>query len=220
MYNMKEKIKVLGGILVFGLLVFWVSMLIVQSIFVQQPTKSKILGSNVANSNNSANVPLGKVTVVEFGDFQCPACAVAEPTVERIRSEYGEKISFTFLHFPIPFHENAEIASEAAEAAQAQGKFWEMYKLLYTQQDNWSDSKTPIDIFLVYASQLGLDVNKFKSDITSGVYKAIVQKDLEQGKELGVNATPTFFINDKKVVGAISYDKFKAEIEAALQAAK
>ncbi|MBI4948044.1 DsbA family protein [Candidatus Berkelbacteria bacterium] len=155
-----------------------------------------------------------KIKIVEFGDFQCPACASAADAFEGLKKEKDVQISFR--HFPLTnIHANAEISSYAAEAAANQNKFWEMYNLLYERQTVWSASQAPKDIFIGYAQELKLDVEKFKKDIDSDAVKKIVQRDYNAAIELGANSTPTFFINNKKITGALTVAQWQKELEEA-----
>jgi protein-disulfide isomerase len=160
-----------------------------------------------------------KVTLVEFGDFQCPACAAAHPIVEQILAEYKEDVKFVFREFPLPaaVHPNSKISAYAAEAAGAQGKFFEMYDALYKNQDEWGGDKNPMQFFEKYAKNIGLDMDKFKSDVESKKYEEKIQKDAVDGNALGVTATPTFFLNGEKITGGLPYNEFKAKIDAALK---
>jgi len=195
---MNKEAKIVLGITV-------VIIIAVVGIFI---ASSKNSGSTTTNSSGSTTVDAsvlvrddshkkgaGAVTVVEFGDYQCPACGAAEPTLEQLESKYGDKITFVFRNFPLPQHANAKAAAEAAEAAGAQGKFWEMHDKLYATQAEWSDSKNPLDLFSQYASDLGLDVNKFKSDVSSNAYSSVVQQGLTDGATAGVQGTPTIYVN-------------------------
>ncbi len=158
-----------------------------------------------------------KVTLVEFGDFQCPACGSAHPIVSQLLKEYKEDITFVFRHFPLPIHKNAVTAAMAAEAAGEQGKFFEMHDMLFENQKEWSDNNDPLFIFENYAKTLDLDVEKFSSDIKSKKYKDKIQQDQNDGGVLGVNSTPTFFINGMIQKGALPYESFKQVIENTIQ---
>lgn len=161
------------------------------------------------------------ISIVEFGDYQCPACGAAHSVVNKILKEYQGKISYVFRHFPLSQHQNAEVAAEAAESAGAQGKFFEMHNLLYDKQQEWSEDNNPVDNYFVgYAKTLELDVDKFKKDIEANAYKKTIQQGISAGNALGLTATPTFFINDEKVTGGLPYNQFKEKIDAALKAAK
>jgi protein-disulfide isomerase len=163
------------------------------------------------------SLPAGRqVTIVEFGDYQCPACGAAYPATKEVLKNYGDKINFVFRNFPLPQHKNAQISAEAAEAANAQGKFWQMYDKLYETQKDWGESDKPLDKFLVYAKDLGLDVNKFKADVTGNKYKSLIDNDTADGTALNVNATPTFYINGGVLQGVPTYNDFKSILDQIL----
>jgi protein-disulfide isomerase len=155
-----------------------------------------------------------KVTIVEFADFQCSACQAGYPIVKKITQDYSDKILFVYRYFPIEQPYGLK-AAEAAEAAGEQGKFWEYYDLLFEAQ-----GKLTSDDLKNYAKGLGLDMTKFNAAVDSEKYKDKVMADLADGEKLGVDATPTFFINGKKYVGVQTYDQFKAIIEDGLKSAK
>lgn len=178
-----------------------------------KPADAKVL---VRKNSNKIEATGAKVTVVEFGDFQCPSCGAAHPMVKQILEAYKGKINFVFRHFPFPQHKNAMIAAEAAEAAGAQGKFWEMHDLLFEHQADWSESDKPMEIFQGYAKKLSLDIEKLTKEVKDEAFKNKILADQADGDTLGVNATPTFFINGEKIVGASSYDVFKAKIDGYL----
>jgi protein-disulfide isomerase len=158
-----------------------------------------------------------KVTIVEFGDFQCPACGAAYPIVEQIKKEYKGKVTFVFRQYPLPAHQNGHAAAEAAEAAGAQGKFFDMYNALYQNQKDWGESKNAMDYFKKYAQAMDLDMDKFVADVEGKKYAEKIQKDQNDGNAVGISATPTFFINDEMIVGGLPYDQFKQKIDAALK---
>lgn len=158
----------------------------------------------------------GKVTLVEFGDFQCPACADAYSIVKQVEKDYGDKLNLVFRNYPLPQHANALPAAEAAEAAGAQGKFWEMYAKLYENQDKWSSVGNPIDIFTQYAKDLGLDVDKFTGDVKGEKYKDRILSDQNDGNTIAINATPTFFLDGQKLEGIPSLDNLKSLIDQKL----
>lgn len=147
-----------------------------------------------------------KVTVVEFADYQCPACAALEPTLHELRALYKDNpdVNFVFRHYPLPQHRNAVLAAEAAEAAGDQGKFWEMTTRLYQIQGEWENSTTPMDTFLKIAGELGLDQAKFEQTVSARQHADIINTDKSDALSLGVNATPTLFINGSKFNGSPS----------------
>jgi protein-disulfide isomerase len=155
----------------------------------------------------SATAP---VTIVEFTDFQCPSCAQAQPTLERLSAEYGDRLRLVVRDFPLEQHEFARKAAEAAEAARAQGKYWEYAALLFTNQKALS-----VDKLKEYATQVGLDRAKFDAMLDSGQFADKVQRDYQDGIMLGVNGTPAIFINGR-VTNDRTYEGLKAAIEKAL----
>jgi len=155
-----------------------------------------------------------KVTVVEFGDFECPFCGEEEPVVTQMLHDYAGRILFVFKEFPLSsIHPYAELAAEAALAANAQGAFWPMHDALYAHQT--ALARSDLD---AYASTLGLDVTAFDAALDSGSFKAAVAADVAQGTKIGVAATPTFFVNGISVVGAVPYSELQAVIDRQLAA--
>ncbi len=152
-----------------------------------------------------------KVTIVEFTDFQCPACAQAQPVVERLAQEYGDRVKLVVRDFPLRQHANAFRAAEAAEAAREQGKYWEYVTILFGNQ-----SALDVPQLKEYATRLKLDRQKFDGALDSGKYADAVRRDLQDGDKFGVNATPTLFINGRHVTD-ISYENLKALIDGALK---
>jgi protein-disulfide isomerase len=131
------------------------------------------------------------VTLVEYGDFECPYCGEAYPIVKALQQRLGERLRFVFRNFPLTnAHPHAAHAAEAAEAAAAQGRFWEMHDRLYEHQRALDDAHLER-----YAADVGLDVARFDEEVAAGRYRAPVREDLLSGVRSGVNGTPTFFIN-------------------------
>jgi len=155
------------------------------------------------------------VTIVEFSEFQCPYCSRVLPTMDRILKEYPEKVRIFFRHNPLPFHGDAPLASQAAVAAEKQGKFWPMHDILFKNQQNL---KRP-DLEK-YAAEIGLDMAQFKKDLDDPATKKRVDEDLELGKKLGVQGTPNFFVNGRPVRGAVPFEQFKTVIDDELGRAK
>jgi protein-disulfide isomerase len=149
-----------------------------------------------------------KVTIVEFSDFQCPFCSRVEPTVTQVMKEYGNDVRVAFKQLPLPFHNNAHPAAEAALAAKAQGKFWEMHAKLFANQQ--ALDRPNLD---KYAQEIGLNMNQFKAEMDSGKWKQKVDQELAEGNKIGARGTPSFFINGKPFVGAQPFDAFKGKIE-------
>ncbi|MCA9332256.1 thioredoxin domain-containing protein [Candidatus Saccharibacteria bacterium] len=162
--------------------------------------------SNGPTSGQLSNHTVGKgstgVVLVEYGDFECSACYQYYPIIKQIKEKYNDQITFQFKHLPlfqIQSHENALLAAKAAEAAGLQGKFWEMHDSLYENQPTWGEVSDAQPLFEQYASQLGLDVERFKVDMKGEEVNGIVQADLEEAKSLKFNSTPTFVLDGKKL---------------------
>lgn len=154
-----------------------------------------------------------KVTLVEFSDFECPACGAAQPEVDKVLAKYKDDLRFVYRHFPLDQHPNARRAAEAAEAAGAQGKFWQMHDLLFKNQTNLSP-----DVINGLGIELKLDMDKFTKEATGGTYAAKVKKDQADGVAVGVNSTPTFFLNGQKL-NLFSFADLDKEVQKALEAA-
>lgn len=138
--------------------------------------------------------PDAPVELVEYGDFQCSHCGRAYPEIKRIQKRLGKDLKFVFRNFPLTnVHQNAKHAALAAEAAAAQGKFWEMHDMLFENQQNLEDED-----LIEYAEKIGLDVEEFKNDLENQAYMEKVESDFESGMRSGVNATPTFFVNGER----------------------
>jgi len=152
-----------------------------------------------------------KVTVVEFSDFQCPYCSRAATAVDQIKEKYGNRVRFVFRQFPLPMHENARGAAEAALAANAQGKFWEFHDKMFQNQ-----SKLTRDSLEGMAKEAGLDVAAFKKALDSKAYAADVDADMKLGESVAVNGTPTMFINGARVQNPSDFAAISAQIEGAL----
>lgn len=160
-----------------------------------------------------------KATLVEYADFQCPACKAYFPWVEKLSQEFPNDLRIVFRHFPLKqIHYQAQNASEVAQAASLQGKFWEMEKALYENQEEWANT-TGKEPFNKYAQAIGLDMEKFAADLKLSSTKEKVDADLEQGISIGINGTPTFYLNNKKISNPQRYEDFKALIEEAIKAA-
>ncbi|HKG12685.1 MAG TPA: thioredoxin domain-containing protein, partial [Pyrinomonadaceae bacterium] len=156
--------------------------------------------------------PEASVTVVEFTDYQCPNCAAVHPVVERLVTEYGDRVRFVVRDFPLSsLHADAQKAAEAAEAAREQGKYWDFTAILFRNQSSLKPAQLK-----QYAQVLGLDVAKFGAALDSGRFADKIQRDLNDGERIGVSGTPTFFVNGKRATDA-SYETLKAALEAALK---
>jgi len=161
----------------------------------------------------------GKVVVVEFGDYECPACEAAYPITKQILAKYGPQITFVFRNFPLAQHPNAPEAAEAAEAAAAQGKFWQMHDKLYDTQNDWANLPDPTNNFVTYAQDLGLDVNTFKTAVQNKAYASVISQDQTDGTNLNITGTPTFYINSQAAAD-YSYNTLAGMIDSAIKTTK
>ena len=153
-----------------------------------------------------------RITLVEFSDFECPFCSAAVKQVDIVMAAYPKDVKLIYKQFPLSMHPHAEISAEASLAARDQGKFWEMYELLFKNYRQLSRNS-----ILAMAASLGLDMDKFKSDLDSGKYKAVVEKDLADGEAAGVYGTPSFYINGKQYNGEVTLVALKPILAAELK---
>jgi protein-disulfide isomerase len=154
------------------------------------------------------------VTFVEFLDFECEGCLAAYPAIEQLREEYEGRVTFVVRHFPLHF--NSERAARAVEAAAQQGKFEQMYQRMFDTQDQWGHQQEPADdVFLGHAEDLGLNMTQFEANYEDPATAERVARDVADGKALGVEGTPTFFVDEKKLQPQ-SYDDLTEALDAAL----
>lgn len=208
-------------------IIFWISFVIIIILIIW----GLIAASNKAQRNpgNDYGTPapiseldhvLGPenspVTIIEYSDFQCPACQAYFHVVERLIASSTVPIRFVYRHFPLAQHPNAIPASLSSEAAAVQGKFWEMYRLIFDNSTDWTELADPKPVFIGYASQIGLDIDQFKTDMASSGLKQKITDNLKEGTSIGVAGTPTFFVNGKAINNPQSYEAFKTIIEQAI----
>lgn len=158
------------------------------------------------------------VVLVEYSDFECPACGAYYPMVEEVVKKYAADIRFVYRHFPLPQHKSAQLASYAAEAAGLQGKFWEMHAKLFENQQTWVGGNAR-ELFNSYAEAIGLDMERFAADLDSAAVIAKVSGQKGSGVAAGVNSTPTFYLNGEKITNPQSLEAFESLIKAAIDAA-
>jgi protein-disulfide isomerase len=162
--------------------------------------------------------PTSSVTVEEFADFQCPTCGAMHPVLKEVQTSYGSKIKFIFRNFPLPMHDKSYDAAVAAEAAGMQGKFWQMQDQLFSNQKAWSTQTPNNQIWLDYAEKIGLDIEKFKTDVAGIAAKSRVDQDVARAKALNVGSTPTVFVNGQMVpLEDFNAAGFRRIIDAELQ---
>jgi protein-disulfide isomerase len=159
-----------------------------------------------------------EVTLEEFGDFQCPPCARLHAEVKKLEQEYGSRIQIVYRHYPLASHKQAMNAAEAAEAAAQQGKFWEMYDLLFERQEDWSEKSNARELFINYARMLKLDVEKFTRDLDSPQIRERIEADKKRADSIDISGTPSLFINGQEVSPeAMNPQAIRDEINAALK---
>lgn len=158
-----------------------------------------IITTAVSADDNLAGNKDSKTILIEYSDFQCPACKAYHPLVKQLIKEQGDKFLFVYRHFPLPQHAQAKPAAYAAEAAGLQGKFWDMHEKLFDGQTNWAEKRNAEDIFTEYAKALNMDMAKYAEDISSAAVKDKVNNQYKSGVANFVNSTPTFFLNGKKI---------------------
>lgn len=215
---MTQEVKILIGIGVATLLVIVGAVFFLSSSSPSQEISQETIEENkevlVREDSQRIGSDSASVVLVEFADFQCPACRASHPVISQILSEYPEDVLFVYRHFPLPMHGNAKSAAYAAEAAGRQGKFWEMHDMLFEGQDAWAEADDPSSIFASYASDLELDLDKFSEDMMLEEVSDKVNRDLQDGTMLGVGATPTFFLNGAPAFqGVPNYQDLKALID-------
>jgi protein-disulfide isomerase len=169
----------------------------------------------VGERDHAAGSVDAPVTLVEYGDYECPYCGMAHPIVQKLQAALGKKLRFVFRNFPLhEAHPHARLAAQAAEAAGAQGKFWEMHDLLFEHQNALER-----DDILGYAKSIGIDADRVSRELESGVYEKHVREDFRGGVRSGVNGTPTFFINGDRYDGSwANQDAFLSRLRETVQA--
>ncbi len=157
-----------------------------------------------------------KTILIEYSDFQCPACAAYQPLVKQLAQDFEGTIAIVYRHFPLQQHKHARIAAYASEAADKQGKFWEMHDMIFETQKEWSSQSDARDTFIGYAEKLGLDRAQFITDIDLDEIIDKVDSQQKSGLRAKVNSTPTFYLNGKKFDTPRTYDDFKTKIKEAI----
>lgn len=180
----------------------------------------KNAGSNAPASNHTEGNNSKGVTLLEYGDYECPACESYYPVVKQVVAQYNDKITFQFRNLPLTqIHPNAFAGARAAEAASIQGKFWQMHDALYDNQSTWSTSSDPTPYFAQYAQQLGLNVSKFKTDYASDQVNGVINADIDAFNKTGAaTQTPTFFLDGKRIDTTATVGSFQKALDAEITA--
>jgi len=211
----QQKLFLLSAIVVIGSLLA-TSFFFGSYLFNQPIAKTVSVPELPVRKDNHRQGSGNAVTMLVFSDFQCPSCRSAASELTRITKDFDGKVTLVFKHFPLSQHSNAMVAAEAAEAAGAQGHFWEMHDLLFKKQSVWESSSRPNDYFIDYARQLGLDIKQFQSDIKSKKFKGTIERDLADGQQLEVGFTPVIYINGHPLPGIPNHQNLKKAIEMEL----
>lgn len=197
---MKFETKLLGFVFLLSLVLVTVAVVLLSK---NQGPSQTTTGDKVYQIDYSKGEKTGsdsaKIKLAEFSDYQCPACAAFAPAVADLISSNSANLQFYYFDFPLPQHQNAWAASNAAQSAGTLGKFWEMHEKLFATQTEWSSLTNPADFFANLASSLELDSNKIKDDISKNTYQNLIQAGLNEGNILQIDSTPTFFLNGKKL---------------------
>ena len=173
-------------------------------------------------SNNFYGQEEGVITLTEYADFQCPACAGFYPIISQVKEAFQDQVRFEFKHFPlVQIHPNATAAHRAAQAAGNQDKFWEMHDRLFEQQQSWSQTNSPADVFQEYARDLGLDMEQYNAEVGTSETLAVINADIAIARDKGVSSTPTFYIDGEQIEdlnGLSTVQGFSAVIQEAIDA--
>jgi len=196
------------------------AVLVISGIIFFSQKETSVQSGDTVTVDTTVGQKLGpddaKVKIVEFGDFQCPACAAAAADFRLAQEKNQADVQIIYRHFPLTnIHPNAEAGALAGQAAANQGKFWEMDALLYQTQKDWASQTDPRNYFYALADQLGLNRSQFISDMGADSTKKIVQDDVSYGDSLSVDQTPTFFINGQRVTGPQTIDAWQKLIDQA-----
>src|SRR5258708_12817659 len=215
---MKTETKILFGVL------FLTVIIIIIGLVVLAKSSTKTNSTNSTNTVYQIDYSKGhkigsdsaKIKLVEFSDFQCPACRAAEPIVEEIISNSKNKdLEFIYRNYPLSQHLNAKAAVNAAEAASDQNKFWEMHNKLFATQDKWESLQDPADYFANLAKDLSLDSDKIKEAVQKNTYNSKIQDNINNVITYDLNALPTFYLNVKKLELS-SFNDLKDQVNQAL----
>ncbi|MFC4565185.1 DsbA family protein [Nocardiopsis mangrovi] len=170
------------------------------------------------NSHYLSRADDSQVTVVEFLDFECEACRAQFPIMERLREEYDGRINLVIRYFPLPGHTNSEPAALAVEAAAEQDALEEMYIKMYETQEEWGESQdSRVDVFEGFAEELGLDMDRFRATVADPATLDRVRADFDDGRQLGVQGTPTIYVNGRQTESMPTYEALSQAIDAELE---
>ncbi|HBB37880.1 MAG: Peptidyl-prolyl cis-trans isomerase B [Candidatus Magasanikbacteria bacterium GW2011_GWD2_43_18] len=177
------------------------------------------LSDGITDTDQVKGTRNAQVTLVEYSDFQCPACSTVYPLLKQLSQEFPDTLAVVYRHYPLrSIHPNAQLSAQAAEAAGLQNNFWEMHDVLFNTQSQWSSLLNPTDFFVQLATSLGLNTEQFKTDLTSSAVEAVVNDSYARATSMNLPGTPSFFLNGESIQNPGSYAGFKSLIESALSA--
>lgn len=210
-HRIRRILTVLAGLVAFVCLMIWIGKL------QDQANAPQLLAVPVSESDWSQGGIDAPVTIVEYSDFQCPACSLYAPVINELGTIFGDQIQLIYRNYPLSsIHNNAQLAAQAAEASGLQGKFFEMHDLLFSRQDAWSDLADPTETFVSYANELELDLDRFKVDLVSAEVKQAILADIDSGNASNISGTPTFFLNGVEIDNPMGVEPFAALINDAI----
>lgn len=213
--KLKQKAKIWGGVAIFIIIVI---LGMVKAVDNTRPINTDFVDLGVSETDWVRGNINASVVMVEYADFECPACGVYHSLVKELKTKYEDDIAIVFRHFPLSqIHKNAFLAAQASEAAGIQGKFWEMHDMIFENQNTWSALDNARDLFIGYAKELDLDELKFISDLDNQEIKEKISESYSFGSKIGVNSTPSFFINGKKITNPRSLEEFESLIQKELE---
>lgn len=209
--------KFILSMIVFSVLVLVLDALFANKLSSSPPAVSKEEARSILAVKNDDWVKgpeEASITLIEYLDFECEACRAYYPITKQLKEEYKDKIRFIVRYFPLPGHKNSMTSALAVEAAGKQNKFWEMHNVLYERQKDWGEKAvSDPSIFETYAKQIGLDMDKYKNDISNKELRDRIDRDKNSGISLGIQGTPTFFINGERIPNPKGYEDFKSIVD-------
>ena len=201
-------------ILIWGLIILGLGAIVLGMIGIVSKKPEGVLINPVNSNDWVRGNKNAKVVLVEYSDFQCPACAYYSGMVKNLERDFLNDLAVVYRHFPLEqIHKYAKLSAQAAEAAGKQGKFWEMHDVLFEKQSEWSVSDDALQNFISYAQTLGLDINRFQTDLNSRDVEDRIQKNIISAYDQKLAGTPTFFLNGKQIQNPKDYEEFKRLIE-------
>ena len=189
-------------------------------VYLANQSPSGVGPKEVTADDHVKGPPNSGVLLVEYSDFQCPACAQYYPIIQQVVEQYSDQLTFVYRHFPLrTIHKNSQLAAQAAEAAGLQDKFWEMHDQLFEHQTEWANLPDPTDTFIGYAQAIGMNTEQFAEELTSDFVEQQVNADYASGNGAGVDSTPTFYINGTKMKAPSTLGAFQQMIDLELSIA-